>query len=508
MQEFIEQMADKRGYFGTIPARPIPLYAEKKQQLRNFDFILTWDECMKLREDPRVMGTRWGTKKEVYGNPVPCALEPERLYARSKSQNSYHFNWAFPECTAEESRFPDGVGPIAFRHSYSLTGKGVDVVIQDTGIMWNHCEWEELESNETRLRDINWPQIAGFDYDLPNGWWEDYSGHGTHVAGTTAGKYLGWAKEAHIYNMKILRGTSAAPEMNTDHSVTQIKVWHQRKNDPNDPLWTGQYRPTIVNMSWGWIDSQPRSGYIKWRDEPEEWFEGLYPEKGIAWYGNNQGGGASFWANMEDAVDVGVVFVGAAGNDRRYISVPGHPDYDNYVSGRQNSSEWNRKYYTRPASPSGVPGVVCVGAIDVGPEQWKCIFSNTGPRIDVWAPGSGIQSAIPRSSDIGSRGSVRHPINPDDWIIKIEGTSMASPEVCGVVATVLELHPEFTSEDARQWVQANAVEGRLYAGDSGNVQNDYGDFRSQVGSENLYLNTPFRRSETMKMSGQLKFYPG
>jgi len=67
-----------------------------------------------------------------------------------------------------------------------LVGTGVDVYILDTGINYDHIEFND-----------NRAQFGG--YDQFGGKGRDCHGHGTHCAGLAVGKYCGVACGAQVY---------------------------------------------------------------------------------------------------------------------------------------------------------------------------------------------------------------------------------------------------------------------------------------------------------------------
>lgn len=101
------------------------------------------------------------------------------------------------------------------------------------------------------------------------------------------------------------------------------------------------------------------------------------------------------------AVDVGIHFAVAAGND--------NADACNY-------------------SPASAAKAVTVGASTLGDE--RAYFSNYGKCTDIFAPGLNIQSTW-----IGSKYATN----------TISGTSMASPHICGLLAYFLSLQPSSDS---------------------------------------------------------------
>lgn len=122
-------------------------------------------------------------------------------------------------------------------HRYKYTGKGVDVVIMDTGIQVDHPEWDD-EFGRSRLKTIDWFAETGISGSLPSDFYTDNSsyagGHGTHVASIAAGKKHGWAKDADIYVMNV-------DKIDMSTAFDLLEAWHTQKTNG---------RPTVVNMSF------------------------------------------------------------------------------------------------------------------------------------------------------------------------------------------------------------------------------------------------------------------
>lgn len=96
-------------------------------------------------------------------------------------------------------------------------------------------------------------------------------------------------------------------------------------------------------------------------------------------------------ADITDAINDGIIFVSSAGNTGSKIDVQGGQDYDNYFIIPQAG----QVYYNRGTSPGNShPDIICVGAIDSLVEDRKYSLSNTGPGVDVYAPGVNIMTSI------------------------------------------------------------------------------------------------------------------
>lgn len=100
-------------------------------------------------------------------------------------------------------------------------------------------------------------------------------------------------------------------------------------------------------------------------------------------------------ADITDAINDGIIFVGSAGNESTKIDVIGGPDYDNYFI-----NDGERYYYHRGSSPaSSHPDAICVGNLDSTSIEGKSQSSNAGPRVDVYSPGTNIVSAVHDSTN-------------------------------------------------------------------------------------------------------------
>ncbi|MDZ7577448.1 MAG: S8 family serine peptidase [Candidatus Nanopelagicales bacterium] len=99
-------------------------------------------------------------------------------------------------------------------------------------------------------------------------------------------------------------------------------------------------------------------------------------------------------------------------------------------------------------SPAAAPDALTTGATTSG--DVRSSFSNFGPCVDVFAPGSGITS-----------------MTPGDSVQTWNGTSMASPHVAGAVAAFLGVHPAASASSVNAWVSEQATAGRLSDGGLG-----------------------------------------
>jgi subtilisin family serine protease len=476
------------------------LYDEKLGSRRNFDFVMTQEQAAELRKDPRITDVRYGSKKENGIFLTRAVIEDQETYEKSGTINSSQRNWAFPACTNQANPFGTN-STYNYQYAYTLDGEGVDIVIQDSGIETDHPEWLAKDGVTSRYQSIDWPSAAGLSgtYTQPAQHERDIDGHGTHVAGTAAGRLYGWAKGANIYSNKIL--DDPGQTYGVSASFNLIRGWHNNKTNG---------RPTVVNMSWGYFAEYVDITNGNWRGT--NWTDTLLQQQYGMVQGQQSAGGnwtfpvrvASVDADIQDCLDDGIILVGAAGNDSHKADVAGGLDYNNYWE----NSLGQRSYYHRGSTPMGQPGVISVGNVShvyVNNQEPLFNSSTKGPRVDVSAPGGQIISAIPIGSTIAiTVGSVNYPLNASYAITKISGTSMASPQVAGIAACIAGSRKNLTPGQMKDFlIDKCTATNRLYDSTTGTPSTDYNDFRALQGGPNKYIVTPFTSDKVFVLNNGL-----
>jgi len=489
-----ELMADDG--IDPVPPRPVELVDGMIFSDHNAIFLLSDEEAEKLRSDIRVIDVH--LKPDEMGFRIRPFGTRTGIYNKAPTQMSTtHKNWALARCISATENFGLNNNTLT-NYTFNLTGKGVDVIIVDTGVESNHPELAVNPDGTggSRVVDYDWTQHGVITSAPTGGFLGDCDGHGTHTASVVAGNTCGWAPDARIYTLRTVPSTGGTERDITDDRILglvddlqawqTIRLFHQSKSvDPQ----TGYKRPTVVNASYGYFNQYRSVTNISHRgtlyttstttslfgtigvNAPNATFsEGLHGARVTA-----------LDTEVQSCIAAGVIVVGAAGNDGHKIDVPGGLDYDNY---------WIRSgsflsYYHRGATPGSAPGVMCIGSISYSLAEHKINYSCTGPRITLFAPGAAIAGAS--EPNISSSMFVQDPRNTTYWLTKKSGTSEASPQVAGVAALLLELRPYITGTQVTSLIQGmsakNMLDENFYIGQTGTYTN-YGSLQN---GPNYYL---------------------
>ena len=462
---------------GNIPNRTVAVENARPLSQRNTHYMLTDAEAETLKNDSRVYGVELRPEDR---DDVEIGYDAQQFgsWRKTSDDSQNDLNWGMMRGIHREDVWNQQT-ETTLPFNYNLTGKGVDVVIQDSGIDLGHIEFTD-SNGVSRIQHINWFTESGVPGTQNANHYRDYDGHGTHVAGTAAGRTMGWAKDAQIYSVKV-SGLEGTGDSGTGISVSDcfdvIKGWHNNK--PIDPE-TGVKRPTVVNMSWGYSfssSSTPTAGVYRgaawsygdanYASDSQLWATaGIIPKLGA----NRKIGSrlASVDTDVQEMIDAGIHICVAAGNSYYYIDNANGKDYNNTVtvSGSVRS-------YHQGSSPFDDEAFM-VGNMDIdytGNLENKAGSSCCGPGVNIYAPGTQIMSASSNDNASGTNDLAayygnrqNHLLDASQYIFKISGTSMASPNVCGLLATVLEQQPGWSPAEAKKWILKNATTDKLYNG--------------------------------------------
>lgn len=244
--------------------------------------------------------------------------------------------------------------PLDDSYSYDAKGASVHVYVLDSGI-------------RTTNVDFGGRATVGVDEIGDGHDGQDCSGHGTHVAGTIGGSTYGVAKAVQIVAVRVLDCT----EFGTYSQAIAGIDW----------VTANAIKPAVANMSLGGPPS------------------------------------AALDTAVTNAIDSGITFVVAAGND----------DTD-----------------ACSTSPASNRAALTVGAVTIG--DARAPFSNFGPCVDVFAPGVAVVSDYASS---------------DTATAVLGGTSMATAHVTGTVALYLDANPAAAPAAVAEAITSNSTADRV-----------------------------------------------
>tara|TARA_R110000803_G_scaffold52619_3_gene108258 strand:- start:4528 stop:7020 length:2493 start_codon:yes stop_codon:yes gene_type:complete len=345
-----------------------------------------------------------------------------------------------------------------------------------------------ISDSSLRVKQIDWYAASGIAGTQNANHYIDTDGHGTHCAGIAAGKTFGWAKNAHVYSQK-LQGLEGTGDSGTGISIADsfdaIRLWHAAKSNG---------RPTVVNMSWGYatsLSSDPTGGTyrgtawtwgVDYSNDIDLWTATGIPPRQNGVVRSIPLRITSVDVEIDDMVAAGIHVVIAAGNDYYKGDIVGGDDYDNTVV--FGASTLN---YHRGSSPHSNDAFI-IGNVDDDTQVDSGVYkdktapsSSRGPRLDTFAPGTNITSTCSTSSIYGT---LPYPSNGSYNIAMISGTSMAAPQVCGVIAQHLQVNPNLTPAQIKTRINSDAKATMFTTG----ADNDYFVFgTSLMGSPNRML---------------------
>lgn len=343
-------------------------------------------------------------------------------------------------------------------------------------------------------------------------------GHGTPCASLMYGKNYGWAFNANKWSITINLGNTNSIASDEKY-YDMAKIFHLAK-PTNTKFSSGEKDPTILSNSWGmgWTTLQmgSLSGTYRYKSSDTNvsttFTSGNAPNflktrKGLTearFLGRENLLTPRLQAGRELVATGGIFFIGAAGNDGRYLAKPSEDNYHNILLTSSQGS--TNRYVNRPAYPIQIghsdnvtdtdPNkTFCIGAIDdqtsgrySSPAENDGIYSaisdghetlarngetgsgvasdysNKGTGVDFYAPGDGTLAASSNTST-ASNGSRLYK-NPsadnsgtgdynDCWM---NGTSSACPVAAGLIACALQQNRTWNAEELKNQLNSNIAD--------------------------------------------------
>ena len=132
---------------GCMVDRPVEYDDRRPNSLRTTDYVLTEAEAEALRSDPRVVAVELPLPDDAMAVDAIQTGDFSRGPGDSEIRAEL-LDWAKRRCSAagiaDNLTTSGAIGTsdsFITDHAYNIDGTGVDVVIQDDGVMTNHPEW-------------------------------------------------------------------------------------------------------------------------------------------------------------------------------------------------------------------------------------------------------------------------------------------------------------------------------------------------------------------------------
>ena len=429
-------------------------------------------------------------------------------------------SWAIPHCagptTGKGVYGKDATGALTGDVTVFGDGRHVDIVVGDSPIAYDSEEWYSLDGSTNRFVQYQWfDELNQYLDDFDTTWDQaslnlifsdnQYGGsgtieyytlaeqiansindHGYSMASIAAGKIYGWAKESNIYSLVCIGTYKSGQYIRNDLLMDYLRAFHRYK--PINPE-TGKQNPTVFNASFSTstptakrVDANGNvtydlelsdivailsgpdvsniTNYNAGNPGPSGWTEaGLAADFGITFGVDSYPlYSTSLVADLEDAIDDGIIVCTSAGNTNLKIDKETGSDWNNHIAILDSDEAQGYRLFpynkgSFPASPE--TSVTIVGAIGANSDLGIWDDSNYGPGVGVYAPGELIICGVARSAasfeNAASYSSGGH------YFYVSTGTSAATPQVSGAAALLASGSYRFTQDDLNAYLENHSI---------------------------------------------------
>ncbi len=417
----LHKKEDLEGFYTDMEDKGFRLNM-KRPISRNTQYWMTEEQAVELREDDRVWDIELleDLKWQREANREPYTISGD--FGKNQLGGPLVRQWGQVHCAGDDGQ--RGKGTYGFNDVINTSvdifdnGEHVDVVICDDPVSYDSEEWYSPSKGVSRFVQYQWfNELNTIVNSIDDDGQTEPTGtitygqnaataqyHGIHVAGTVAGQFYGWANEANIYNIATTDPWPSGQQVGPLLMFDYLRAFHLNK--PINPI-TGRRNPTISNHSYGGY-YEPNGGdplafaninYIVYRGVqynasnpgPSGWTSaGVEQDFNVKYIDKYNAHSTAVAADVADAIEDGVVIVGSAGNRDMHVAKLNDQDWDNIISTTSNT-----RYYCRGSWPNtDDSGSIVTGSLSNEDDFRKSSFSNFGPGLDIFAPGSYIYSSF------------------------------------------------------------------------------------------------------------------
>lgn len=370
-----------------------------RNAVTGFSARMTRAQAQALARDPKVASVRVVRKASFAGQVGEPGVQRVKAIIA---------NGPVADIAVDVAVLDTGIGPSALDDDYQQTGEPISMTDQapqgkpELNIRGGINCWDDPTTGS-----INEAWEPG-NPEIWDGYWADTHGHGTHVAGIVGARdnnvgTVGVAPGAKLWSVRVFGG-----RFGTEADVVCGLNWVIDRNSDGDT----SNDIEVINMSLEVARFNLEENCSVVLSDPS----GDPIQKAVC-----------------EAVGLGVIVVGAAGNSRENANLWAPGGYDNVISvGAMTDTD---------GEGWGSGGkATCSGYTSQGDDTYATGYSNHGPDVDIVAPGTCVRSTWPTRSGAA--------------VTTLTGTSMAAPHVTGAVARYLVDHPGTTPERMRRLIRA------------------------------------------------------